>query len=419
MRLLRSFVAVLAILLVASSTSSQPAPTLEPNERVVAGLNVRAEPNSNAQVVAVLRQGDRVTQIGSVPFWYRVRLENGSEGWAAKAYLQAAASGPTPGATVVGIDLAKLRIHFIDVGVGDAILIDYGDREVFIDGGMGINTAWKYVTDRNLIQNPIELVVVTHGDTDHWKGLTRILGLEPTPKTPNFRAIEFWEPGYDRDCNQGTSGAPARQNYLDFVNGARGKVQRFRRPLEATHAPLVTQTNPSMTGFVEIPELPGFKFLILHSDANPSGPTDCGYLINNASIVFKLVVGGHSFLFTGDANGKERTGPDQPGHVEAKLLQLETRLPGILKADVLKVPHHGSETASTSEFLGKVRPRFSIISASTNHHLPRPTTLARYDALDTIVLRTDQDRRSGNDHIVCFFIVQADVELNCNYADVE
>jgi uncharacterized protein YgiM (DUF1202 family) len=80
MRLLRSVLAVLAILLVAGSTSSQPAPTLEPNERVVVGLNVRAEPNSNAQIVAVLRQGDRVTQIGSVPFWYRVRLENGSEG---------------------------------------------------------------------------------------------------------------------------------------------------------------------------------------------------------------------------------------------------------------------------------------------------------------------------------------------------
>jgi beta-lactamase superfamily II metal-dependent hydrolase len=380
---------------------------------------VRAEPSSSAQIVGILRPGDRVTQIGSVPFWYQVRLEDGTEGWAAKAYLQAATPDPTPGATVAGIDLAKLRIHFIDVGVGDAILIDYEDREVFIDGGMGINIAWKYVTDRNLIQNPIELVVVTHGDTDHWKGLTRILGLEGAPTTPNFRAIEFWEPGYDRDCNQGTGSAQARQGFLDFISGARGKVHRFRRPLEATHTPLVTQTTPSLTGFVEIPELPGFKFLILHTDASPSGTTDCGYLINNASIVFKLVVGDHSFLFTGDANGKERTGPDQPGHVEAKLLQLEARLPGILKADVLKVPHHGSETASTSEFLNKVRPRFAIVSASTNHHLPRPTTLVRYDALGTIVLRTDQDRRSGNDHIVCFFIVQPDVELNCNYADVE
>jgi hypothetical protein len=255
---------------------------------------------------------------------------------------------------------------------------------------MGINTAWQYV--KALIQHPIELVVVTHGDTDHWKGLTRILGLESSPKTPNFQAIEFWEPGYDRDCNQGTASDNARQKYLDFVSAARGKVQRFRRPLEATHTPLVKQTSPSMTAFVEIPELPGLKFLILHTDANPTGTSDCGYLINNASIVFKLVVGGHSFLFTGDANGKERTGPDQPGHIEEKLLALEARLPGVLKSDVLKVPHHGSETASTTAFLNKVQPRFAIISASTNHHLPRPTTLARYDACGGL---TGLDRKRG------------------------
>ena len=90
----------------------------------------------------------------------------------------------------------------------------------------------------------------------------------------------------------------------------------------------------------------------------------------------------------------------------------------MLKADVLKVPHHGSETASTSAFLAKVKPRFAIISASTNHHLPRPTTLSRYHALGAIVLRTDQDRKSDNDHIVCFFAVEEEPDLNCNYADL-
>lgn len=132
--------------------------------------------------------------------------------------------------------------------------------------------------------------------------------------------------------------------------------------------------------------------------------------------MFKLVVGGHSFLFTGDANGKQRDGPDQPTDVEAQLLALEARLPGVLKADVLKVPHHGSETASTSAFLDKVRPKFAIISASTNHHLPRPGTLARYTARDIIVKRTDQDRLSDNDHIVCYFPTTA--EVDCNYADL-
>jgi len=398
-------VGAIAALLV-SPAAAQPGAILEPNDRVAVGLNVRADPTSAAAIVTVLRPGDRVEQVGAVPYWYHVRLPDGTEGWAAKGYLRVAAA-PAPNGN--GIDLARLRIHVIDVGVGDAILIDYGDKEIFIDGGMGVNLAWKHVKD--LIQDPIELVIVTHADTDHWKGLTRILGLEPNPRTPHFRAVEFWDPGYDRGCDPGSATA----SYLNFISGVRSRVQRFLRPLEATHTPLVLQATPSLTAFVELPELPGFKLLVLHTNASPNG-RDCAYTINNASIVFKLVVGATSFLFTGDANGKDRDGPDSPTDVEAQLLALEDRLPGVLRADVLKAPHHGSETASTTAFLQKVRPRFAIVSASTNHHLPRPTTLARYTTSGAVILRTDQDRKSDNDHIVCYFTTQ--LAVDCNYADL-
>jgi beta-lactamase superfamily II metal-dependent hydrolase len=82
---------------------------------------------------------------------------------------------------------------------------------------------------------------------------------------------------------------------------------------------------------------------------------------------------GSRFLFTGDANGKERNeqGPGTPGHVELQLLNLEAGNPGTLKADVTKVPHHGSETANTQQFINAVNPRFVVISASNIHHLPR------------------------------------------------
>lgn len=402
-----------AVTLGSSYVPAQPGPLREPNDRVVVGVNVRAEPTGDATIKAVLRPGGRATRIGDAAGWYQVRLPDGTEGWASRGFLRVVAGvGPAPSASA--LDLAKLQIHFIDVGVGDAILIDYGDKEIFIDGGMGTDTAWKYV--KNRVQDPIELVIVAHGDTDHWKGLTRIMGAEPSPKTPVFRAIEFWEPGYNRDCN-GTDSDP-RRKFLDFMRAAKTKSQRFFRPLEAQYTPMMRQASPSATAFVELPELPGFKFQILHSDANPDGTTDCSYLINNASIVFKLVVESFSFLFTGDANGKERKGADQPGHVEAKLLNLESRLPGILKSTVLKAPHHGSETASTTAFLQKVQPEFVVISASTNHHIPRETTLARYNATGAVVLRTNKDRKSDNDHIVCFFTFETAWELNCNYADL-
>ena len=60
------FAAVIAALLV-SPAAAQPGTILEPNDRVAVGLNVRADPTSAADIVAVLRPGDRVEQIGAVP----------------------------------------------------------------------------------------------------------------------------------------------------------------------------------------------------------------------------------------------------------------------------------------------------------------------------------------------------------------
>lgn len=64
-------------------------------------------------------------------------------------------------------------------------------------------------------------------------------------------------------------------------------------------------------------------FTLLHSEAEPA-ETECSYQINNASIVVKVELDGVSFLFTGDANGKERDemGPGTPGHIEERLLEL-------------------------------------------------------------------------------------------------
>jgi beta-lactamase superfamily II metal-dependent hydrolase len=131
-----------------------------------------------------------------------------------------------------------------------------------------------------------------------------------------------------------------------------------------------------------------------------------------------LEINGIKILFTGDANGKERDepSPGTPGHIEKMLLDLEAQNPGVLKADILKVPHHGSETASTQAFIDKVNPKFVIISASTTHHLPKPTTKARYDNGQRIILQTDKNIEKGQDHIICASVTVGDVQ--CNYKSV-
>ncbi len=125
------------------------------------------------------------------------------------------------------------------------------------------------------------------------------------------------------------------------------------------------------------------------------------------------------FLFTGDANGKARNeaSPGTPGHVEQALLEVNTAHPGTLAADVLKAPHHGSETASTQTFIDAVDPDSIIISASTIHHLPRDSVVERYElnAPGRVILRTDDNRPSGIDHLICMRI---EGDLTCNHADV-
>ena len=97
-------------------------------------------------------------------------------------------------------------------------------------------------------------------------------------------------------------------------------------------------------------------------------------------------------------------------------IALEQTHAGPLRADVLKVPHHGSETASTQAFINAVAPRFAIISASTKHHLPRETVVERYVHGSRVILRTDQNSANDTDHITCF--VDSAGELDCNYEQV-
>lgn len=228
------------------------------------------------------------------------------------------------------------------------------------------------------------------------------------------RVLEFWEPGYDRLCN-----SPAdRKNYLAFIDHFQqlDGVQ-FRRPLAEFPVPAVEteQLQPFM-----LESIPDVTFTLLHSDATPaSDNTECSYLINNASIVLRLQIGTTRFLFTGDANGKERKAEDasQVGHVEKALLQLEKLVPGILMADVLKVPHQGSETASTRPFIKRIDPHFVIISASTRHELPKETVVKRYASTERVILRTHRDRANNDDHIV--YMKEAGMELKCILSPVE
>jgi len=299
------------------------------------------------------------------------------------------------------------QVHFIDVGTGDSAIIKSGDHAVIIDGGNSPKRLYDYAKAHQLIDGPIDLVIVTHGDSDHWKGLTRLLGFDGKSRSKPS-VLEFWEPGYDRDCKPNA-------NYEAFIANMKAVPGiRFLRPLEETYPPSTTSRTLSPIRVFE-----NLTLTVLSTASVPETATnDCSYRINNASIVIKAAIDNATFLFTGDANGKRRpeAGSVVPIDVEQQLVDLETALPGALKSDVLKVPHHGSETASTQRFIDAVDPCFVVISASATHHLPKKTTVERYDDGKRTVLRTDKDPFGDKDSVVCSG--GANVPVRCDFLGV-
>lgn len=375
---------------------------------------VKRNPHRNASIIEHVDEGVRLPLLDDDQDngYYNVPAPTtGEPGWIYRTLVrrhpgQIPAPVEPPVIPVVALG-GPFQVHFLDVGTGDSAIIDMGTREIVIDGGDSIRVLHDYAADTGIIDDPIELVVVTHADFDHWNGLQRLLGFEDGA-TQSHTFVEFWEPGYDRDCRR----LDSYDDFIDDIRNVAGVV--FQRPLENFHTPAVDSGVP--TPFTHT-SLPGVTFTVLHSERDPQA-TDCAYRINNASIVLKIEIAGFSFLFTGDANGKERddAASVQAGHVEARLLALETAHPGALRADVLKVPHHGSETASTQAFIDAVDPTFAIISASTKHHLPRDTVIERYDDGQRIILSTDEIRTNDNDHVICR--VDEDGALDCNFFDV-
>lgn len=386
------------------SATSIEADWVTPSERVENRVSIRSEPVAGSARAGYLAAGERAELIDTLPYWYEIALPDSGSGYVSRAWTTVIGDADVMAIAAEMTETTDFAVHIVDVGTGDGILIDVGDQEILIDGGWDKTPFNTYLTKHDLIQWPVELVVVTHADYDHWSGLRKVLGLE-RDTLPNI-VKEFWEPGYDRDCNE----LESYQRFLADMRRIPGIA--IRRPLEDDFEPAV---HSRRVDFVTPLSTPNVRLAVLHSDKAPPLITNCAYQINDASIVILLEVDTYRFLLTGDANGKEYT-VDTLGHVEKKLLDFADENPGALSVDVLKVPHHGSESASATSFINAVRPTFAVISASTRHHLPRSTVVERYEDAGATVLRTDINVKSGLDHIICYPTAEGTVD--CNYRSV-
>lgn len=252
-----------------------------------------------------------------------------------------------------GAPEGKLRVTFLDVGQGDAALVDLPDgTAILVDGGglvgspidVGARIVAPVLAARR--RSELRAVVLSHPHPDHFLGLAAGLA--------RARPGALWDTGQGEIEGAG----PA---YATFLAGLRGRGVPVKRPAELCG----TQS------------FGGASVTVLAPCPGPVPDTGA----NDNSFVIRIAYGTRAVLLVGDAEHAE----------EAALLARGVDL----RADVLKVGHHGSRTSSSPGFVAAVAPQVAVVSSGVRNRFghPHPATLATLGAAGVRILRTD---RVGN-----------------------
>ncbi len=238
-----------------------------------------------------------------------------------------------------------LEVIFFDVGQGDSIFIkDRQGHQILIDGGPNKSILEKIDKELPFWDKTIDLVILTHPEYDHLKGLNYVLG--------KYKIENILWTGIKRETK-------VFADWLEILD---------KEEKEGAKIFVAQEGQKIKAGKILLNIIHPFESLegqIFKGDSNES------------SIVANLLFGENSFLFTGDIGQK----------IEKDILTLD------ISSDVLKVAHHGSKSSTSENFLTKVKPSIAVISCGLNNSYghPHQDVLNRLESFAIKVLRTDKD----------------------------
>lgn len=243
-------------------------------------------------------------------------------------------ASPAPGQTVTP---APLVVRILDVGQGDAILIENGGSRVLVDGGPEPAALARKLDEYGVRATNLDVVILTHGHADHSGGLRAVF------ESRRRLAVRFF---FDnRDASAGSGLATLRDSVL--ARAARHElVWRDTDDPCADGRPVCTIT---LRG--------GARLRILRPDPHPHGGTGDQ---NDRSVALKLLAPDSSrftMWLAGDAEREELAWFDAAGY---------GRDPG-MGADVLKADHHGSCNGLTPQYLAEVHPTWVVASLAAHN----------------------------------------------------
>lgn len=226
-----------------------------------------------------------------------------------------------------------IEVSCIDVGQGDSFYIQtQNNKSILIDGGgsetsdynVGENILLPYLLDRSCYK--IDIIFVSHAHADHIDGVLTVIEKLKVGKViigpqnkDDEKILELYK--------------MCRDKKVEIMSVSTGNVINFDN----------------------------IKFEIIYPYKNAQEDN-----VNNLSLILKMKYANKSILFTGDIEGDS-----------------EEKIKGDIKADILKVAHHGSKTSTTENFLKRVSPQIAIISVAEKNIYGHPSAkvlerLSRY-----------------------------------------
>lgn len=244
-------------------------------------------------------------------------------------------------------EVVPLRVHVLDVGQGDAILISSpAGKNVLIDAGTPESTQLLLARLEELVPGPLDLVVMTHPHADHIGGMAEILRKKG--------AKLFLDPGFNH----------ASKIYAGVVTA----LEELAIPVKRGQAGRKVDLGGGAVMELLAPSQPFHKNT--RSDANAN------------SIVARLTFGETAFYLAADSEFE----------TEERILKEIVKGKGqSIRANVYKVAHHGSRHASSDAILAEIRPEIAVISAGKNNRYghPTPEAMARCRQAGAEIYRTD------------------------------
>lgn len=231
-----------------------------------------------------------------------------------------------------------LKVHFIDVGQGDSILITQDGKNMLIDAGNNPDgpLVVNYLKKQGITK--LDYLIGTHPHEDHLGGIDIVIKA--------FSIDKVYLP--KTTANTAT--------FKDVITAITNKSLKITTPVV------------------------GSTFNVGEATATILAPNNAKYEdANNYSIVLKLKFGNTNFIFMGDAENISE------GEILAKQLDI--------KADVIKIGHHGSSSSTSQKFLDKVSPKYAVISVGKNNDYghPHQSTMDKLKTKGIIVYRTDEN----------------------------